>query len=273
MLAPSPVGVAARSIDVKLGPILNNADKMSGTAQATLIEAKQRLIDAKETMQRLDGTLSAAQTTMKRGDVLANSTNALLAPGSPLTYELINTLKEVAVTARSARALMQTFEHDPNAILVGRPASQKGERRVSRPTEGRSRAAIIALAVGTLVTGCASLLGGSPPLTYYALTSTSSGDGTRPPADSRIIAVQTVRLPEYLNQKGIVTRTEANELNVAANSQWAGTLDDNITKVIVADLSRLLGTTENCCLSGECGLAGRPRRAGRHLAVRSRIGR
>jgi paraquat-inducible protein B len=120
---------AMRSIDAKIGPILNNADKMSGTAQATLIEAKQRLADAKETMERLDDTLSAAQTTMKRADVVANSTNALLAPGSPLTYELINTLKEVAITARSARALMQTFERDPNAILVGRPASQKGERQ------------------------------------------------------------------------------------------------------------------------------------------------
>ena len=106
---------------------------------------------------------------------------------------------------------------------------------------GRSRVAIV-LAISALVAGCASLLGGSPPITYYALTSTSSGDGTRPPADNRIIAVQTARLPEYLNQKGIVTRTEANELDVAANSQWAGTLDDNITKVIVADLSKLLGT-------------------------------
>ena len=56
-------------------------------------------------------------------------TSGLLAPGSPLTYELINTLKEVAITARSARALMQTLERDPNAILVGRPASQKGERQ------------------------------------------------------------------------------------------------------------------------------------------------
>jgi paraquat-inducible protein B len=120
---------AMRSIDAKLGPVLTNADKMSGTAQATLIEAKQRLIEAKETMQRLDDTLSAARTTMKSGDVLADSTNALLAPGSPLTYELINTLKEVAITARSARALMQTLDHDPNAILVGRPASQKGERQ------------------------------------------------------------------------------------------------------------------------------------------------
>ena len=141
-----------------------------------------------------------------------------------------------------------------------------------RPAEGRSRVAI-AFAISALVTGCASLLGGSPPITYYALTSTSSGDGTRPLDDSRIIAVQTVRLPEYLNQKGIVTRTEANELDVAANSQWAGTLDDNITKVIVADLSKLLGTTRIVAYPVSAALAGRPRRASRHLAVRSRIGR
>lgn len=113
---------------------------------------------------------------------------------------------------------------------------------MKRPAEGQWRLAI-ALAVGTLMTGCASLLGESPPIIYYTLTPTSSGDGMRAPADNRIIAVQTVRLPEYLNQKGIVTRTEDNELDVAANSQWAGTLDDNITKVIVADLSKVLGTT------------------------------
>ena len=113
---------------------------------------------------------------------------------------------------------------------------------MKRPAEGRWRLAI-ALTVGTLVTGCASLLGESPPITYYTLTPTSFSDGMRAPADNRIIAVQTVRLPEYLNQKGIVTRTEDNELDVAANSQWAGTLDDNITKVIVADLSKVLGTT------------------------------
>ena len=113
---------------------------------------------------------------------------------------------------------------------------------MKRPAEGRWRLAI-ALIVGTLVTGCASLFGESPPITYYTLTPTSFSDGARPPADNRIIAVQTVRLPEYLNQKGIVTRTEDNELDVAANSQWAGALDDNVTKVIVADLSKLFGTT------------------------------
>ena len=113
---------------------------------------------------------------------------------------------------------------------------------MKRPAKGRSRLAI-ALATSTLVAGCGSLMGESPPINYYTLTPTSSGDDTRAFADSHIIAVQTVRLPEYLNQKGIVTRTEAHELDVAANSQWAGALDDDITKVIVADLSKLLGTT------------------------------
>ena len=65
-----------------------------------------------------------------------------------------------------------------------------------------------------------------------------------PSVGNRIIAVQTVRLPDYLNQNGIVTRTEANAINVARDSQWAGALDDNITNVIVADLSRLLGSTK-----------------------------
>ena len=79
-------------------------------------------------MQRLDDTLSAAQTTMKKGDA-PEFDQRVARSGIPLTYELISTLKEVAITARSARALMQTFEHDPNAILVGRPAAQKGERQ------------------------------------------------------------------------------------------------------------------------------------------------
>jgi uncharacterized protein len=113
---------------------------------------------------------------------------------------------------------------------------------VKRLAEGRSRMAM-ALAVGSLVTGCASLFGESPPIAYYTLTPTSFSESTRLLTDNSIIAVQTVRLPEYLNQKGIVSRTEDNELDVAANSQWAGALDDNITKVIVADLSKLLGTT------------------------------
>ena len=97
----------------------------------------------------------------------------------------------------------------------------------------------------TMLSGCASLFDASPPISYFTLTPTASGDAARlPPLGSRIIAVQTVRLPDYLNQNGIVTRSQANAINVARDSQWAGALTDNITNVIVANLSRLLASSK-----------------------------
>ena len=99
------------------------------------------------------------------------------------------------------------------------------------------------LPVCLTLAGCGSLFGSSPPISYYTLTPTASADAALPSLANHIIAVQTVRLPDYLNQNGIVTRSEANLINVARDSQWAGTLNDNITNVIVANLARLLATT------------------------------
>jgi uncharacterized lipoprotein YmbA len=98
--------------------------------------------------------------------------------------------------------------------------------------------------VCSALVGCGSLFGSSPPISYYTLTPTASAGAALPSLGTRIIAVQTVRLPDYLNQNGIVTRSDANAINVARDSQWAGALNDNITNVIVADLSRLLASTK-----------------------------
>ena len=102
---------------------------------------------------------------------------------------------------------------------------------------------IATLLVCLPVVGCGSLFDASPTISYYTLTPTASPDSALPSLGNRIIAVQTVRLPDYLNQNGIVTRSEANAINVARDSQWAGALNDNITNVIVANLSRLLAST------------------------------
>ena len=103
---------------------------------------------------------------------------------------------------------------------------------------------IAAIAVCSMLVGCGSLFSSSPPISYYTLTPTATVDAAQPSLGNRIIAIQTVRLPDYLNQNGIVTRSEANAINVARDSHWAGALNDNITNVIVADLSRLLATTK-----------------------------
>jgi uncharacterized lipoprotein YmbA len=52
--------------------------------------------------------------------------------------------------------------------------------------------------------------------------------------------VQTVQLPDYLNQRLIVTRPNENEIDVAEVDQWAGNLSDSITNVIVENLTKLL---------------------------------
>lgn len=107
-----------------------------------------------------------------------------------------------------------------------------------RKTPGRRLfAAVLALALG----GCGSLLFTPPPqISYFTLTPTVPAT-TAAPANIGITALQTVRLPQYLQQKPIVTRSQTNEVRLARNQQWASPLGDNVTSVLVADLARQLG--------------------------------
>ena len=109
---------------------------------------------------------------------------------------------------------------------------------------GQRSGSIVALLACSALAGCSALFSSSPPISYYTLTPKATAAAPLPAVGNQIIAVQTVRLPDYLNQSGIVTRTEANAINVAKDTQWAGALDDNITRVIVSNLSVLLGSTK-----------------------------
>lgn len=120
---------AVAALDSKMTPILGNTQQITGQAVTTVAEANRRLTELKETIREVDGALGGAQTSMNNADKLVGTINGMLAPGSPLTYELINTLREVSSTARSARALMNTIERDPNALIVGRPAAKSGETK------------------------------------------------------------------------------------------------------------------------------------------------
>lgn len=121
-LADAKEAVAA--LDARLQPILGNAEQISGSAKTTVTEANRRLAELKTTIGEADRALNGAHASMGSADRLLGTVDGLLEPGSPLTYELINTLREVASAARAARALMTTVERDPNALLLGRPAGQ-----------------------------------------------------------------------------------------------------------------------------------------------------
>ncbi len=107
---------------------------------------------------------------------------------------------------------------------------------------GTPRSLAVAAVAALVLAACT--LGRSEPLSFFTLTPTVEPMPAASSGPPGIVAVQTVRLPEYLNQKAIVTRTRGNQLMVAGDANWAGAFDDNITNVLVENLSRLLGGTQ-----------------------------
>lgn len=89
--------------------------------------------------------------------------------------------------------------------------------------------------------GCAS----SPTPRFYLLSPlTISGSELKPPADERClsIGIGPIKIPGYLDQAQIVTRSTANELTLAEFDRWAEPLKENFTRVLSQNLSTLLCT-------------------------------
>jgi uncharacterized lipoprotein YmbA len=90
------------------------------------------------------------------------------------------------------------------------------------------------LVIGLL--GCAS----SPPTRFYVLSpEKGEGVGDQPCVS---IGIGPVKIPEYLNRSGIMTRIAAHELQVGEFDQWAEPLEENIPRVLAENLRSLLCT-------------------------------
>ncbi len=90
--------------------------------------------------------------------------------------------------------------------------------------------------------GCAS---SSPPPKLYTLDSlvlpgqaetSTSKDGTT------VVSIGPVEIPDYLDRPQIVTRTPANELFLSEFHLWGGSLKTDVTRVLIEDISSLLGS-------------------------------
>ena len=93
-----------------------------------------------------------------------------------------------------------------------------------------------------LLAGC-----GTTPVThFYMLTALEqTGTGSMLPAsEQRHIGIGPVRLPKYLDRPHIVTRTADAEIYLSETHRWAEPLQDNFTRVLAENLSRLLGTDQ-----------------------------
>ncbi len=85
----------------------------------------------------------------------------------------------------------------------------------------------------------------SPPTRFFLLTSLQAQEGkTRPEARHQglVVELEPVEIPQYLNRPEMVTRAGGNRLRLERLNQWAGDFKEDIGRVTMENLSRILGS-------------------------------
>ena len=95
---------------------------------------------------------------------------------------------------------------------------------------------LIAIAfVAIIAAGCASA-----PSKFYTLNSTATAGGS--PAVNCAIAVGPVTIPAAVDRPQFTVEVATNQVAVDEFNRWAEPLNENIARVVAADLATLLGT-------------------------------
>jgi len=99
-----------------------------------------------------------------------------------------------------------------------------------------------------LLAGC---FGTSLPTRFYTLSPPENGGAPAPAAYDAVLAVGPVNIPNYLDRRQIVSRTGQNGIVLAELDQWGGSLDDEITRVLVTGIAERLGSLHIAALFGK----------------------
>jgi len=99
-----------------------------------------------------------------------------------------------------------------------------------------------------LLAGC---FGTSPPTRFYTLSPVENRRIPAPAAFAAVLTVGPVTIPDYLERRQIVSRTGENGIVLAEFDQWGGSLDDEITRVLVAAIAERLAPLRIAVLSGK----------------------
>ncbi len=95
-------------------------------------------------------------------------------------------------------------------------------------------AAVAALLLAMLLTGCA---GSSVTPNYYTLAVENTA--VKPVETGAVsLGIWPVELPDLLDRAGIVSWQPQLRVDISSTSNWAEALDENITRVISADIGR-----------------------------------
>jgi paraquat-inducible protein B len=114
-----------KHLDSRVDPLMNSLSRTAGSAEATLAETRETVVDARGSLKELvaatRGTLDSVQAALKQSEQTLHSFSG----ESPLAGEVNKTLREISATARSLRELSDYLERHPESLLRGK--GKKGE--------------------------------------------------------------------------------------------------------------------------------------------------
>jgi uncharacterized protein len=104
----------------------------------------------------------------------------------------------------------------------------------------RRRLTILLLAMLVVsLGGCSS----TAPSRFFELNPMTGPVSTVNDRNSSLtVGITKIGIPDYLNRPQIATRIGPNEIRYDEFNRWAGPLEENFSRVLVANLTRLLGT-------------------------------
>ncbi len=94
---------------------------------------------------------------------------------------------------------------------------------------------ILSLCLFGLLTSCGS------KENYYRLSATAAAP-TGGSSSGLGVGVGPVALPGYIDRAEVVFASGSNEFQIPANALWVGSLQENISRTLAADLGRILGS-------------------------------
>ena len=87
-----------------------------------------------------------------------------------------------------------------------------------------------------IISGCAS----TDPARFYTLHSSENADIVQQSPYELFVMIGPLEIPDYLDRPQIVSRTSQNEITFSEFQRWAGSLKDDITRVLSENLTQLL---------------------------------
>lgn len=98
------------------------------------------------------------------------------------------------------------------------------------------------LLAGALSMALAGCVGSSRPSRFYTLAPSAPHQAASTTGTDAMLAVVPVEIPDYVDRRQIVTRAGSNEVVLAEFDRWAGSLQEEITRSLVAVLADRLSS-------------------------------